>query len=194
MSRFILMALIAVTASAARAANAAESGGTDGPDGWRFVTVRDETAATSSVRKSGDAYSLTIAGNGNAICDGRWVKRLPLPPSPYVSLAARLRAGGVEQLARNVVASLVWTDDEGKEVGNAEFASTTGPADADGRRTINATYPVPPKAKQAQIELRLRWSATGQVEWRVVARKNAHPPPPPNVNLASIKNPPPPTK
>src|SRR4051794_22680488 len=188
MSRFILMALTAVTALAAAASNGVAAADPAPPDGWRFVTVRDETAALSAVRQSGDAYTLTIVGNGNATCDGRWVKRVPLANASYVNFTARLRAAGVEQLARNVVASLVWTDDQGKEIGNAEFAPTTAAPDVDGWRSINATYPVPAKAKQAQIELRLRWSATGQVEWRDAALKAADSPAARNVKVASINH------
>src|SRR4051812_6916382 len=99
MSRFILMATVVFSAIAAAASGAAEPAAA--PDGWRFVTVRDDTAARPSVRNDGGgAYGLVIAGNGEAISDGRWVKRVPLPQTPYVNLAARVRATGVEMMAR----------------------------------------------------------------------------------------------
>src|SRR5213083_2500973 len=119
MSSILLTGLIVLSATAA-ALHAAEA---TAPDGWRFLTVRDETAARSSVRQDGDACGLVIAGNGDAISDGRWVKLAPLPPqAQYVNFTARYRAKNVEMAARNVVAAIVWMDDQGKEVGNAEFA------------------------------------------------------------------------
>src|SRR5438046_2218507 len=44
------------------------------PDDWTFVTVRDETAAGSSVTADERGTSLIITGNGDALADGRWVK------------------------------------------------------------------------------------------------------------------------
>ena len=40
------------------------------PDGWKFVTVRDETAAKSFVSREGDQVGLIITGNGQATGDG----------------------------------------------------------------------------------------------------------------------------
>ena len=147
MLRLILMLALSAIAAASMAAETA-------PEGWSFRTVRDETAARSEVRKTADAQSLVISGNGEAISDGRWVKRVPLPQGEYANFAARFRATNVETIARSVVASLVWLDESGKELSNAEFAITTAAPDAQGWRQINEIYKTPAKAKQAQIELR----------------------------------------
>jgi hypothetical protein len=158
------------------------------PDGWHFVAVRPETAPVASVRHEGDARGLVITGNGDAIADGRWVKRLPLPQASHVRFGARFRADGIEMLSRNVVACLVWIDGAGKEIANPEFASTTSPADADGWRAIAGVFAVPARAKEAQLELRLRWSPRGQVEFRDAALQPAAAPAPRLVHVATINH------
>ncbi|MEA2735493.1 MAG: hypothetical protein QOE14_1944, partial [Humisphaera sp.] len=157
-------------------------------DGWTFIAVREETAPRSSVRNDGGGYGLVIAGNGEAIADGRWVRRVPLPAGEFVGFTARFRASNIEMTARNVVAGIIWLDDKGKEVANAEHAATTSPAAADGWHQINAIYKVPPKAKHAQIELRLRWSPSGEVEWRDAEIKTAQAPTPRKVKVASVNH------
>src|SRR5439155_15079037 len=135
-------------ATAIAAAAAARKVMAEPPDGWRFVTVRDETAARSSARRDDGSVGLVFTGNNSPLCDGRWVKRVPLPPGQYVRFTARFRDNGnVEMLGRNVLATLVWTDENGKEIGNADYASTTAPANAQGWRPVDATFPVPAKAK-----------------------------------------------
>src|SRR5205814_10050623 len=120
--------------------------------------------------------------------DGRWVKRIRLPQGEYVNCVARFRASSVETPARSVVATLVWVDEGGKELSNPEFAITTAAPDAQGWRTINEIYKVPAKAKQAQIELRLRWTPKGEVEWRDAEVKTAHAPAPRMVKVASVNH------
>ena len=127
---------------------------------------RAETAPHASVREDGGGYALGIKGNGDAIADGRWVKRVALPNSQYVNFTARYRASNIEMAARNVVAGIVWLDENGKEVAKPNTRRRPPPPTREGWRHVNATLKVPPKAKQAQMELRLRWSPQGKVEWR----------------------------
>jgi hypothetical protein len=162
MSRFTcLLTLVAIMTPTLQAAESQTT-----HDGWTFTSARPEIAPQSSVHQEGGGYGLVIKGNGDAIADGRWVKLITLPAGEYVSFSARYRATNIEMAARNVIAGLVWLDEKGKEVGNSEHAATSLPADADGWRQIRGIYQVPPKAKQAQIELRLRWSPQGEVEFR----------------------------
>jgi predicted amidohydrolase len=168
-----------LSAAAAPPARAAEPA-----DGWRFVAVRDETAPKSAVAANG---ALIIEGNGQAIADGRWAKQIALPAGPYVALDVRCRASEVEMMARNVIAAVIWADESGKELGT-EFADTTVPADAEGWRRIHELYKVPAKAKQARIELRLRWSPAGKVEWRDAQLTAAAAPAARKVKVASINH------
>jgi predicted amidohydrolase len=189
MSRFILVLIFMATmiplVKAAAPATAEEQ---KSPDGWSFTSARAETAPLSSVRPDGGAYGLVIKGNGDAIAEGRWIKRVPLPPGEFVSFTARYRASNIEMAARNIIAGIVWLDEKGKELANTEHPPTTSPADAQGWRQIKATYPVPPKAKQAQLELRLRWSPQGEVEFRDAQLTAAQAPTPRKVKVASINH------
>src|SRR5439155_19350461 len=105
-----------------------------------------------------------------------------------VSFCARYRASNIEMTARNVVASLLWLDENGKEIGEPEFVATTAAPDAKGWRRVAAVFEVPAKAKQAQMELRLRFSASGQVEWRDAQLIGAEPPAPRVVKIASVNH------
>ena len=181
MSRNMLTGLIVLSAMAAPL-NANETM----PQGWKFVALREETAPQSSVRRDGDSVGLVIAGSGDGVSDGKWVKQIPLPQGQCVGFSTRARTRGIDTMSRNVIAALVWLDEGGKEVATAEFADTTTSPDAQGWRRISEIYTVPPKAKQARLELRLRWSASGEVEFRDTSLQPAPPPTPRNVKIASI--------
>ena len=182
MSRFILALLFMTTTTAMLKAEEKTH------DGWTFTAVRDEIAPQASVREDGGAYGLVIKGTGEAVTDGRWVKRVPVPAAPYANFTARYRASNIEMTARNIVAGLTWLDEGGKDVGNVEHAVTTSPADASGWRQIDSTFKVPEKAKHAQLELRLRWSPQGEVEFRDADLKAAQQPTPRMVKVASVNH------
>jgi len=78
--------------------------------------------------------------------------------------------------------------DENDKAIETEFANTSVSADAQGWRTIREVYKVPAKAKQAQVELRLRWAPTGKVEWRDAQVTAAEAPAARKVKVASINH------
>ncbi|MGB7157005.1 MAG: carbon-nitrogen hydrolase family protein [Tepidisphaeraceae bacterium] len=174
-----------VAVSSVSAPGTAARGGEEAPDGWQFVAIRQEAAPRHAVRPDGGAYGLVIEGTGDPIVDGRWVKQLPIPQAPYVNLTARYRAANIEMTARNVLAALVQVDETGREVA-MEVADTTGPADAQGWRRVDERLKVHPKAKTARIELRLRWSPQGKVEWRDAELKPSDAPAPRRVKVATV--------
>ena len=51
-------------------------------------------------------------------------------------------------------------------VEQAEFPLTIATPDSDDYKHVTATYQVPAKATQAELQLRLRWAANGEVGWR----------------------------
>jgi predicted amidohydrolase len=105
-----------------------------------------------------------------------------------VRLTAQFRASNIESLARNVIASVVWLDENGNQTADPEFADTTIAPDADGWRKIEAIVAVPKKAKAAEIQLRLRWSGIGKVEWRRVELNASEAPAPRIVKVASVNH------
>jgi len=76
--------------------------------------------------------------------------------------------------------------DEGDKEVAMEFADTTRPTDAQGWRPIFETFKVHPKAKNVRMELRLRWSPGGKVEWRDAQVAGSQPPTPRTVKVATV--------
>jgi len=158
-------------------------------DGWKFYAIRDEIAPKSGVafEKSG-AYRLTLCGNGNESVDGRWFKRVAVSEGKYVVFNARYKAANVETPTRSILASIVWLDEKGNPVEQAEFPFTFPTPDADRCKRVTAVYQIPAKATEAELRLRLRWSANGEVQWRDIELKEIPPPAPRQVKIASINH------
>lgn len=158
------------------------------PDGWRFFAARGEIAPKHGVATDGGGYALSLAGVGDRSVDGRWVRRVPVVGGHFVVFTARYRAKDVETPTRSVVASVLWYDAKGKQVEQAEFPLTVPGADAQGWSRMTATYRVPDAAREAQLELRLRWAPSGEVVWRDASLTETAAPAPRNVKVASVNH------
>src|SRR5205085_3810755 len=77
---------------------------------------------------------------------------------------------------------------KGKQVEQAEFALTSPTLDSDDYKHMTATYQVPANSTQAELQLRLRWAANGEVQWRDIELKETAPPSPRKVKVASINH------
>src|SRR5258706_10163107 len=142
------------------------------PDGWRHFAIREEIAPKfgTFLDKSG-TYRLILSGNGNESVDGRWFKRVPVTAGKYVLFTARSKFANVATPARSIIASIVWFDEKGKQVEQAEFPLTVPSPDSEDYKHVTGTYQVPPKATQAELQLRLRWAPSGEVGWRDIDLK-----------------------
>jgi predicted amidohydrolase len=158
------------------------------PEGWRFFAVREEIAPKAWVVREGDGYGLALAGRGERSVDGRWIRRVPVTGGEHVVFNARYQSKNVETPVRNLVASVLWFDAKGKQVEQAEFPLTVPGEDALGWHRVTATYRVPDGAREAQLELRLRWAPNGQVVWRDAQLKRTEPPAPRVVKVASVNH------
>jgi hypothetical protein len=189
MSNWLMIALVVMGAMMlpSRGEDAAV---TAPPDGWRLVAARDEIAPRAEVVRdaSGSGYGLALAGTGDRSVDGRWVRRVPVTGGRYVMFEARFRATNVETPTRSVVPSVLWFDGRGKQVEQAEFPITVPGADGQGWHRVTATYRVPASAREAQLELRLRWAPSGEVVWRDVSLQETAAPAPRNVKIASVNH------
>ncbi len=156
-------------------------------DGWTFYAIREEIAPKSSIAydKSSN-YRLILAGNGNESVDGRWVKRVPVSEGKFVAFSAQYKSANVATPLRSIISSIIWLDDKGKQVEQAEFPMTV--AEGGGAARMTATYQVPAKATQAEIQLRLRWAANGEVQFSNIELKEISPPSPRKVKIASINH------
>src|SRR5882724_8618171 len=156
-------------------------------DGWKFYAVRQEIAPKSGILfdKSGN-YRLTLAGSGNESVDGHWLKRVAVTAGKYVVFNARYKSDNVATPVRSIVSSIIWFDERGKQVEQAEFPMMV--AESDGAARMIGTYQVPPKVTSAEIQLRLRWAANGEVQFSKIELKETSPPAPRNVKIASINH------
>jgi predicted amidohydrolase len=103
---------------------------------------------------------------------------------------------------RSVVARVLWTDSEGKQVPMSEAPvsgylkrsagaaqaehPTDGATDSAGWTEVAGTYRAPEKATIAVVELHLQWAPGGSVSWSDVSFEEVPPPSPRKVRLAAV--------
>ncbi|MGA2499296.1 MAG: carbon-nitrogen hydrolase family protein [Tepidisphaeraceae bacterium] len=159
------------------------------PDGWRFSSPREEIAPRAwVVRGPADAYGLALAGTGDESVNGKWTRRIPVTAGQHVIFSARYESKDIQTPRRSLIASVLWFDEKGGQVEQAEFPSALPGTDPQGLRCMAATYPVPKTAREARVELQLRWAPNGQVIWRDVSLTQATPPTSRPVKVASINH------
>ena len=162
------------------------------PDGWHQYSARDEIAPRFWFERFGDSadkhtYVLGLAGRGDAAVDGRWQRRVPVEGGNFYQFHAEYRAEKVATPARSVLARVLWFNEAGKQVEQAEYPVTEND-DGDDWIAVRGVYQAPTAAAQAQLELHLRWAPTGRVVWRSANLKEAAPPAPRVVRLASVNH------
>jgi predicted amidohydrolase len=165
------------------------------PDGWQRHAVRAEIAPAFRVERpelgtssQPPPYLLGLSGKGDDSVDGRWLRTVPVRPGTYYTFHAEYRASNVPDPERSVLARLIWLDDHGKRLGTPEYPLTSPHSTRDGWTVQTGTYQAPDRAEQGQMELHLRWAPHGDVLWRGATLKEATPPGPRTVRLASINH------
>jgi len=172
----LLLILLATPASAEPAST----------DGWKPYAVREEIAPRSfSERDARGGLVLGLAGRGDDAVDGRWVREVPVVPGKTYAFGASWRALGVASPARSVLARLVFLDAAGEPMRPMEYPLVGAPL-PDGWTPVAGVYRAPEKAARARLELHLRWTAAGQVLFRDADLREAAPPAPRRVTLATV--------
>ena len=173
----LLLALVAPTSAFGEAAST---------DGWRPHAAREEIAPRSwSDRDAQGALRLGLSGRGDDAVDGRWAREVPVVPGKTYAFGAAYRAQGVASPSRSVLARLVWLDAAGETMRPMEYPLVGAPG-ADGWTPVAGVYRAPEKAARARLELHLRWTAAGQVLFRDADLREASPPAPRRVTLATV--------
>jgi hypothetical protein len=113
---------------------------------------------------------------------------------------------GAKTPRRTAVARILWRDEKGKPVRRDEvpfkdspafpgfrtppWAEPEYPADgatnSEGWTDVSGTYAAPAAAKQAVIELELRWEPRSRLEWVNVSFRESPPPPARIARLATV--------
>ena len=168
-------------------------------DGWRAVAARDEIRPEFQRASTGE---LVIRSDEREGLDGHWEKTLAVTGGRYYRFAAARKVERVASPRRSVLARILWRHEHGNPVrreapGAHSFAPgeppvaepeypTDGETDAAGWTAVSGVYRAPSKAARAIVELYLRWSPRGAVEWKDVSLGETAPPAPRKVRLATI--------
>lgn len=135
-------------------------------------------------RSTGDGI-LVIEATGRGHVDGGWRRSIPVTGGRHYRFSAEYRAVGVENERRSVLARIDWLDTSGKRVDQPEFPMAEL-VDHDGGRALFAVRRAPEGASAAVVDLVLRWSETGRVEWRDIVLEEVEAPEPRPVKVATI--------
>jgi predicted amidohydrolase len=199
----LLTAAISLLSFDARAASSTSDAAA--PDGWLTASPRDEIkprfafAPKAGPQRDG---ALVIEADAREGQQGWWLKSFPVEGGKHYRFTAWHRQENVESVRRSVLARVIWRDEKGKSVvrdtqivtnflkgftpvAEPEYPLDTA-ADANGWTTMTGLYRAPAKAKQAVVELHLRWAPRGKVEWSNVALTETLTPAARKVRLATV--------
>ncbi len=173
--------------------------------GWTAIAPRDEIPPAFRIATAGGPQrggSLIIEADAREGLIGWWQRRFDVEGGGWYRFSALRKAENVELLRRAGVARLRWVDDSGQAVlrdqptgasyspgsrprAEPEFPPE-GPKHDDGWCTVSARYRAPASATGVVIELGLRWTSAGHIEWAQVEIEPCPAPPSCVVRLATV--------
>lgn len=174
------------------------------PVGWEARSARPELMPKHEilVTANGPGTRLVMETGDQEGLDGHWAKSFEVECGRWYRFRALRRVTGIESPERCALVRLHWRDENGNQVkrdapgahtyagGKAPISEPEyphdGTTDALGWTEIEGTYYVPGAAKQAVVELYLRWAANARVEWADVSLEPCDPPAPRKVKLAAV--------
>ena len=174
-------------------------------NGWDALAARDEVRPKFSFDESGGPTrngSLVIETGAQAGLDGHWAKTFDVEGGRWYRFHAQRREAGVDSPQRCVLARISWRDEHGHAVRHdgpgahaylPEEAPVSEPEyphdgepNGEGWVTLADVYHAPTAARNALVELHLRWAPNARVEWSEVALVACDPPAPRKVRLAAV--------
>jgi predicted amidohydrolase len=161
----------------------------DNPRDWQFSTQR-ETLAPIHYLDEDLSYlgqpTLVLAGNGKSFINGHWYQIIEVEQGGYYLFSTHYLARRVEEPSRCVLARVLWLDEEGRQIGQAEYPALLQEKNSEGWNEIRQVYLVPDQTFQARIELTYRWDDDGIVHFGGSLFQKVESPSPRKVNLATI--------
>jgi predicted amidohydrolase len=174
-------------------------------DGWVAISPRDEIRPAFSFDAAGGRNrrgSLVVETGAQAGLDGHWAKTFEVEGGRWYRFRAQRRATGADSPARCVLTRILWRDADGRAVRrDAPGAHTYAPEEApvsepkyphDGEPdekgwvALEGDYYAPRAARQAIVELYLRWAPEARVEWSEVTLEPCDPPSTRRVRIAAV--------
>ena len=194
--RLIAVALLALAPSTARGEDVRAK-----PD-WTTAAPRDELRPDFSRADDANGSVLMIAADDRPGLQGSWQRSVPVEGGSWYHFSVRRRTAGVPVVRRSTLARILWQDAQGRPVmfdqpvvdfyrlGQRSTSTPEYPAEADtdaaGWTTLKGTYRAPADARQAVVELHLRWATDARVEWREANLEPCDPPLERRVRLAAV--------
>ncbi len=197
LSTFLLIGICALTSPLCAATSA--------PEGWTTGAPREEIrpAFTFDLKGGPDRLgSFVIQADAREGLAGWWTKTFSVKGGQYYRFSVLRKTTHIDVPRRSVVARLIWLDDKGKpamrdapetRVFRAGMPARSEPeyptdkaAAARGWTEVSDIYRAPSAAARAVVELHLRWSARGKVEWSNVSLAEVAAPAPRIVRLATV--------
>lgn len=154
---------------------------------WLFQSPRAEIAPAfwidqEILHEGGATYAL--AGDNKEYAHGWWTATLPSKPETFYEFTTYFLARNVQETHRSILARLLWLNEAGKVIGQAEYPRTL--ENGLDWRIIQQTYRSPVDARQAKLELVYRWDADGEVYFGSTSLKETSEPPARRVKIATI--------
>ena len=160
-----------------------------GASDWKFESQRKEIAPVSFIDKKvmfNNSPTLALSGGGKKYADGHWYKTENIQSGKYYAFEAYFMTSKVDEPERSVLARVIWQNESGETIGEAEYPATLLDKKKEGWSIIQQTYKAPDNASKAKLELQYRWDADGAVHFGAVTFQPTNPPSPRVVKLASV--------
>jgi predicted amidohydrolase len=165
---------------------------------WKQVSPREEIRPSFWEEEG----RLGIKADDRAGLDGYFEKTFPVEGGKTYRFSARRKGEHLESPRRNTLIRIQWRDENGKAIKRDEPGARTfeggkapnaepeypldGASDVQGWAEVSGIYQAPSRAKQAIVELHLRWARNASVEWRDVSLAESSPIAQRNVRLAAV--------
>jgi predicted amidohydrolase len=165
---------------------------------WIPSSPREEIRPAFS--QKGD--HLIITADGRPGLDGHWTKTFPVEGGQFYKFSVRRKATHLDSQRRNTLVRIHWRGENGKlikrdEPGAQAYEGAKAPnaepeypsdhkTDSEGWTEVGDVYQAPSKARQAIVELHLRWAKNAEVVWSDASLTKTEAPAPRKVRLASV--------
>jgi predicted amidohydrolase len=161
----------------------------DNPHNWQFGSQREALAPLHYVDEEipyGEQATLVLAGNGKSYINGQWYRVVPVEPGFHYQFNTHFLTYRVEEPSRCVLARVLWQDEEGNQIGPAEYPAFFHDENLGEWKEFHQIYQVPEDAVSARLELIYRWDEDGIVHFGGTTLQKTDPPALRKVRLATI--------
>lgn len=175
------------------------------PDGWQTGAPRAEIQPAFAYQpragRQGQSVMLIAADEREGL-DGYWQRSFPVQGDQYYRFTAYRRLHGVAWPQQSGAVTVLWVDEKGERVldtrplvprylegykANAPLEYPTDrQTDSAGWTEIAGTWQAPASARQAIVQLHLRWATRSRAEWSGVTLEAVSAPAPRKVRLAAV--------